>query len=138
MITKAIEKKNMETQKPLGLILFLAWFIPGAGHLILGRRWKGILFFLTLSIMFIIGLFLKGIIFVPANGELQEVIISIVGTTADLGIGLFYLLSLLFYPISGEITYRYYEIGMLYLLIPGILNYLLVVDVLDIYKGRKS
>jgi len=38
----------------------LAWAIPGAGHLWLGRRQKGVVFLLALPVMFALGLWLEG------------------------------------------------------------------------------
>ncbi len=46
--------------------------------------------------------------------------------------------SYLFYNIEGEITSKFYETGMLYTLVAGVLNYLIIVDALDISQGRKS
>ena len=45
------------------LIAALAWAIPGAGHLLLGRRQKGIIFLVALTLMFVTGLWLEGRIF---------------------------------------------------------------------------
>src|SRR5687768_18616936 len=47
----------------LVLVCLAAWVIPGAGHLWLGRRQKGIVFLLALTAMFAIGLLLHGRIF---------------------------------------------------------------------------
>ncbi|MDP6582131.1 MAG: hypothetical protein QF681_15870, partial [Vicinamibacterales bacterium] len=41
----------------------LAWLIPGAGHLWLGRRQKGVIFLTALPVMFAIGLWLEGRLF---------------------------------------------------------------------------
>ena len=41
----------------------LSWFVPGAGHLVQGRRQKGVIFLLTLPAMFVIGLALSGRLF---------------------------------------------------------------------------
>lgn len=131
--------RNSETKLPHSsyIIVLAAWLIPGAGHYLVGRRGKGLLFCLCLSGLFIGGLLLKGNIFTPGGEDTQTLILSIFGTVGNLGLGLYYLLSLSFYKIAGEITYRYFEIGMLYSLTAGVLNYLIIVDALDINKGRK-
>src|SRR4030095_8684474 len=53
-----------ETQSGTLVLLCLAsWIIPGAGHLWLGRRSKGLIFLVALPLMFAIGLALKGRLF---------------------------------------------------------------------------
>ena len=54
-----------ERTQPGGLVLLClaAWAIPGLGHLWLGRRSKGLIFFVALPLMFAIGLTFKGRIF---------------------------------------------------------------------------
>jgi len=119
-------------------IVLLAWLFPGSGHLLLGKIWKGTLFFFSLTTIFVAGLLMKGVIFVPGGEETQTFFISLFGTAANLGLGLYYFLCLLFYSIEGEISSRYYETGMLYLLVASVFNYLIMVDVIDIYRGRKN
>jgi len=42
----------------LGLIL--SWFIPGLGHLLAKRYWKAVTFFLCISLMAALGLYMGG------------------------------------------------------------------------------
>ena len=42
------------------LICLAAWAIPGAGHLLLGRIQKGVVFLVALTLMFVCGLWLEG------------------------------------------------------------------------------
>lgn len=43
-----------------GFAFFAAWFVPGAGHLILGRPVKALALFLILSTLYVTGLWLSG------------------------------------------------------------------------------
>ena len=53
-----------ETQSGTLVLLCLAsWAIPGAGHLWLGRRTKGLIFLIALPLMFAIGLAIHGRLF---------------------------------------------------------------------------
>ena len=45
------------------LVCLAAWAIPGAGHLLLGRVQKGGTFLITLTLMFVFGLWLQGRLF---------------------------------------------------------------------------
>ena len=47
----------------LVLLCLASWAIPGAGHLWLGRRNKGLVFLVALPLMFAIGLVLRGRLF---------------------------------------------------------------------------
>lgn len=132
-----MNKSDTTQRYPSFIVVLASWLVPGAGHFLVGRRGKGLLFCLCLSGLFLTGLYLKGNIFTPGGEDTQTFILSIFGTVGNLGLGLYYLLSLLFYRIAGEITYRYFEIGMLYSLTAGVLNYLIMVDAVDINRGRK-
>ena len=49
----------MHRKNPLvGLVL--AWLLPGAGHCYLGRKGKGIYFFVLITTAYVLGLFLAG------------------------------------------------------------------------------
>ena len=53
-----------ETQTGWLVLLCLAsWAIPGAGHLWLGRRSKGLIFLVALPMMFVMGIALHGRLF---------------------------------------------------------------------------
>lgn len=46
---------------------FLAWLVPGAGHFYLGRRVRGIIIFLTVTITFWIGIAIGGVMTVDSR-----------------------------------------------------------------------
>jgi hypothetical protein len=48
---------------PPPVVCLLSWLVPGAGHLLQGRRQKGLIFLVALPAMFAIGLALKGRLF---------------------------------------------------------------------------
>ena len=53
-----------ETQSGWLVLLCLAsWAVPGAGHLWLGKRSKGLIFLVALPLMFAIGLAIQGRLF---------------------------------------------------------------------------
>src|SRR5687768_18329355 len=56
----------------LTVICAIAWLIPGAGHLLLGRRQKGLVFFVALPAMFAIGLWLQGRLFPRSEEHTSE------------------------------------------------------------------
>ena len=65
------------------LICALAWAVPGAGHLWLGRMRTGLILFAALSSMFAVGLWLGGQIF---SFDLSDPLVAL-AALADLMIG---------------------------------------------------
>ena len=75
----------------LALVCGLAWLIPGAGHLLQGRRQKGSSSCVALPLMFAIGLWLEGRLF-PL--ELSDPLVFL-GAIANRGIGAPYFIATL-------------------------------------------
>lgn len=117
----------------LVLVCLAAWAVPGAGHLWLGRRQKGLVFLLALPAMFAIGLLLHGRIF---PFEFAEPLVAL-AAIADLGSGLPWALARVAGAGSGIVTAATYEYGNCYLIVAGLLNSLVVLDAFDIAMGRK-
>jgi hypothetical protein len=117
----------------LALVCGLAWLIPGAGHLLQGRRQKGIVFLLALPLMFAIGLWLDGRLF-PLEPSDPLVFL---GAIANRGIGAPYFVARMMDAGLGTVTAASYEYGNTFLMTAGLLNLLVVLDAFDIAKGRK-
>jgi hypothetical protein len=117
----------------LAVVCILSWLIPGAGHLLQGRRDKGLVFLVLLPLMFGIGLWLQGRLF-PL--EMSDPLVFL-GAIADRGIGLPYLIAYLADAGAGTVTAASYEYGNTFLMTAGLLNFLVILDAFDIGKGRK-
>ncbi|HYT69156.1 MAG TPA: DUF6677 family protein [Vicinamibacterales bacterium] len=117
----------------LALVCGLAWLIPGAGHLVVGRRQKGLIFFIALPLMFLTGLWLEGRLF-PL--ELSDPLVFL-GAIANRGIGAPFFLAKMFDAGAGKVTAVSYEYGNTFLMTAGLLNLLVVLDAFDIAMGRK-
>lgn len=115
------------------VICAAAWLIPGGGHLWLGRRQKGIVFLITLPLMFAIGLALEGRLF---PFELGEPLVAL-AAFADLGIGLPYFIARATGAGAGVVTAITYEYGNTFMIVAGLLNMLVVLDAYDVAEGRK-
>jgi hypothetical protein len=123
-----------ETQSGwLVLLCLAAWVIPGAGHLWLGRRAKGVIFLVALPMMFAIGLAIHGRLF-PFDA--REPLVAL-AALADLGIGAPYFIASTLGYGHGEVTAATYEHGNAYVIVAGLLNLLVLIDVCDIALGRK-
>jgi hypothetical protein len=117
----------------LVLVCLAAWALPGAGHLWLGRRQKGLIFLIALPAMFAIGLLLHGRIF---SFDLSEPLVAL-AAVADLGCGLPWIAARAAGAGSGIVTAATYEYGNCFLIVSGLLNSLVVLDAFDIAMGRK-
>lgn len=125
----------------IALSCILGYLIPGAGHLLLGRYGRGLVFFLSILAMFGLGLAMRGHIFSFSADDY----ISDLYSFANVGIGLVYFVCYLLHsalninigfgpPQAVAATFEY---GNTYLSIAGLLNYLVIMDVYDIAIGRK-
>ena len=136
MATKSTTaERPREAAEPwrLALVCALAWLIPGAGHLLLRRRQKGIVFLLALPLMFLTGLWLEGRLF-PL--ELSDPLVFL-GAIANRGIGLPYFVARVMDAGAGTVTAVSYEYGNTFLMTEGLLNFLVILDAFDIAMGRK-
>lgn len=117
----------------LALICGVAWLIPGAGHLLLGRRQKGLVFLIALPLMFLTGLWLEGRLF-PL--EWSDPLVFL-GAIANRGVGVPYFIARLMDAGAGTVTAVSYEYGNTFLMTTGLLNFLVILDAFDIAMGRK-
>jgi len=117
----------------LVLLCAAAWAIPGAGHFWLGRRGKCLVFLIALPLMFWIGLALSGRLF-PFDFSQSLVALQ---AFANLGIGIPYFIANAIGAGSGNVRAVTYEYGNAYIIVAGLMNLLVVIDVYDIALGRK-
>jgi hypothetical protein len=130
---KTAAAKPARDRAGVAIVCLAAWLVPGAGHLWLGRRGKGLVFLIALPVMFGLGLFLGGRLFPFVWSE------PLVGlaAVADLGVGLWYVAARLAGQGAGRVIAVTYEYGNTYLIVAGLLNFLVMLDVFDIALGRK-
>lgn len=115
------------------LLCLASWAIPGAGHLWLGRRPKGIVFLVALPLMFAIGLAVRGRLF-PFDFSDPLVCLA---ALADLSVGVPYFIASAFGFGAGDVRAVTYEYGNAFLIVAGLLNLLVVIDAYDVAVGRK-
>ena len=131
--TAAAPPRPARDRVGVAIVCVAAWLVPGAGHLQLGRRGKGLVFLTALPAMFGIGLYLGGRLFPFVWSEPLVALAAV----ADLGVGLWYFAAKLAGYGGGDVVAVTYEYGNTFLIVAGLMNFLVMLDVFDIALGRK-
>jgi uncharacterized protein DUF6677 len=134
----------------------LAWLLPGAGHVYLGKRRRGAVFFLVVLATFLLGLLNDGRSYL-ADGQQP---LTYLATLANLATGPLEIVSrhatyhrlvyslpadenspeaqALLTAMRDKVKSVTDEYGTTYLLTAGLMNMLLILDAFDIAIGRKT
>ena len=141
-------KSNAGKTKVPPALLLAAWFVPGLGHWILGKRTRAIVFGLVIVSAFFTGVLLNGELGTPK----PENPFSWLAAFACLGNGVLYLGRLLWLDgLAGVVTGIPFSLdgggnpaaagfayGNTFLYTAGLMNLLTVLDVSDISSGEKD
>ncbi|MEP7039690.1 MAG: DUF6677 family protein [Acidobacteriota bacterium] len=121
------------------LIGIISWLIPGLGHLIQGRITRGIIIGAIIWTMFIIAI-ISGGAYYPGFGFKDGALLYLLNIFARLGNGLGAIISffLSVNPPPNVAAWATFEYGGRFLEIAGLLNYMAIMDAIDINLGRKK
>jgi len=112
----------------------IAWFIPGAGHLMQKKWIRGLLIMASISAMFAFGLAMQGKIYQGNTGDLLEIL----GFIGDLGSGALYFAGRMFEWGGAYITTANADYGTKFIVVAGLLNIMAAVDAYHIAIGKKQ
>ena len=135
-----LEGNDAETPASAWLLGLAAWAVPGSGHLLQGRWLRGLLLGGAVWGMFIVGFIFSGHLFAP-NGKEHgfAALMQVPPMIADIGTGLLYVFcwasGIGFAENARVVTFEY---GNTFLMVAGLLNYLVALDAFDIAVGRKA
>ena len=118
--------------------LAAGWIVPGAGHFLLRRQGRGILIFLSVTLMFLIGLMMRGPMFEPQGGDLLTTIIYYGGFLAHIASGALYFIAIAMGYNQPDVAGHVYDYGSKFLVGAGLLNVLALVDIFELGTGKKS
>lgn len=118
---------------PPALLWIVSWLVPGGGHLLLGRRQKGLVFLAAIPAMFAVGLALDGRLF---PFDFSEPLVGL-AAVANVAIGAPYAVASALGLGQGVVTSAAYEYGNAFLIVAGLLNMLVALDAHDVRLGRK-
>ena len=121
------------------IIGVLSWFLPGAGHIAQKRYKRGLLIGGSIWLMFLIGL-MSGGAYYPGFAFKEGQLLYLLNIFASLGNGLGAVIKFLasVEPAPDMAAKATFEYGGRFIEVAGLLNYLAIIDALDIYYGRKK
>jgi len=140
LVANRIEKdRDTPTPARAWLAGLIAWAVPGAGHFMQGRCLRGALAGGAVWLMFVVGLWLGGHMYALGGGQQSfGAVLQLLPMIANVGVGLPYFVCWIanvgFAEHAQLVTYEY---GNTFLLVAGLLNYLVMLDAFDIAAGRK-
>jgi hypothetical protein len=112
----------------------VAWLVPGAGHLLLRRSGRALIFFLLVLASAVIGWMLEGKLYRPVTGQPLQLL----GTVGSMGMGIVDFALRWGLDYQGDVVSPTYEYGTAFLLTAGLMNLLVVLDAWDIALGKKE
>ncbi len=131
------EKTKAAQAEPVSVMSVLApaigWMIPGAGHMIQKRWIRGLLLFVSIATLFLLGLAMQGRIYKANGGD----ILDILGFIGDVGAGGFYVITMAMDWGQGAIAFATADYGTKFMIVAGLLNFIAVADAYHIAIGKK-
>lgn len=116
-----------------------AWVIPGAGHFLLKKTGRAALIFAAVVLMFLFGLFMRGMMFTPEKGaDYLTTLINYGGFLCNLAAGAIYVLTTMFGYSQPDMPGDVHDYGTKFLVTAGLLNILAMVDAYDIATKKKD
>jgi hypothetical protein len=116
-----------------------AWIVPGLGHFLLKKRGRAALLFASIALMFLFGLFMRGVMFTPEKGaDYLTSLINYGGFACDMASGAFYLCASIFGYSQPDMPGDVHDYGSKFLVTAGLLNILAMVDAFEIAAKRRD
>ena len=137
MANSTTDKAKIVPSETVNLMSVLApaigWLVPGAGHLIQKRWIRGLLLFVSIVTLFLLGLAMQGRIYKANGGDILEML----GFIGDVGAGGLYILTLANDWGQGAIAFATADFGTKFMIVAGLLNFIAVADAYHIAIGKK-
>ena len=112
----------------------VGWLIPGAGHMVQKRWIRGLLLFISITALFVLGLAMQGRIYKANGGD----ILDILGFMGNVGAGGLYILTTAMDWGQGAIQFATADYGTKFMIVAGLLNFIAVADAYHIAIGKKQ
>ncbi len=114
------------------LPLIAGWLVPGAGHFLLGKWYRGALLAASILGMFAMGIAMQGKLYSGAHD-----ILEILGLAGDLGNGLLFIVGRILGLGAEQVQVTTADYGTRFIVVAGLLNVISAVDAHNLRTGRK-
>jgi hypothetical protein len=119
--------------------VLLAWLVPGGGHFLLKRYGRGGILLACITLTFILGLLMRGMLFMPEKTpDFLTTLVYYGGFVADVAGGVLYLVTFALGYNQPDVAGHIHDYGAKFLVAAGLFNILAMVDVYEIATGRKQ
>jgi hypothetical protein len=112
------------------LILAAAWFVPGLGHILQKKPWKGAIFLSGVLALLVLGLIMEGG-FVSLSGLEPLTILSFLGSVGN---GIFYFAAKLAGLGAGNLKAFTFQYGSMYIAAAGFMNGLITLNAMTLAR----
>jgi Family of unknown function (DUF6677) len=119
-------------------IVALAWIFPGGGHVMLKRPARGGLIAACVLSMYLLGLMMRGALFMPKSDDLLTTVIYYGGFLGNVMSGILYFLTVWLGYAQPDAAGDVHDYGAKFLVAAGLLNVLGMVDAYEIATGQKD
>lgn len=116
------------------VVLILGWLLPGAGHFMLKKWWRGLLLFVSVLAMFALGIMMQGKVYSANTGD----ILDMLGFVGDVGSGILYFAAQIMDLGRGAIHIAVADYGTKFIIVAGLLNIMAAIDAHHIAIGKKA
>jgi len=115
------------------LPLIAGWLVPGAGHFLLRKWYRGALLAGSILGLFALGIAMQGKLYTNAKD-----ILDLLGLAGDLGNGLLYIISRMLGLGADSVQVTTADYGTRFIVVAGLLNVIAAVDAHNLRTGRKA
>ena len=135
MVTRVETNSAQVSARPalFSVALIAGWLVPGLGHVLAKRPRRGAILFVTITLMFTLGLLMQGKLYVADPGDLLEML----GFVGDLGSGLLYIVSRVADLGHTAVQVATADYGTKFIVVAGLLNFIAAIDAHNLRIGRK-
>ena len=120
---------------------FLAWVVPGGGHLYLRKYVHAAVFFCSVVILAVVGWLLSGEMHSFLRPNSGEGLLQFMAALGNIALGSIHLIFLLFGLAPGGLeaaSRQTYEYGTTFIVVAALINILVIMDAFDFARGVKE
>ena len=122
----------------IGIALFLAWLVPGAGHLYLRKYVHAAVFFAVITLLVVSGVMMHGEMHSYLRENSSEGFLQGLAAMGNLALGAYQFVLHALGWAAGNVEVRSYEYGTTFIIIAALVNVLTILDAFDHARGLKQ